>query len=215
LGSGLALEHVLGQPRSLPEFNTELIRLFGQPGEAVREPGASQPARAGSEDGEAAPVACLRIRGLDQTRYGELLGHLELAGIGQQQRMFLIDQSLGWWVYWPPEYESVQREKTLRAIRAAGVRDALPISKGAMAQAFSLGVFATEEQAQTHRNRLRSRGLEKAEFGPRPGVAEREIHLLCMLRDEAQRDKLLLGLPTGVEAVERGECPEVRGASEP
>jgi len=145
----------------------------------------------------------------------ELQAVLEGAGIGPQQRMFLLDESLGWWVFWPPEYEAGQREKALRAIKAAGVRDAIPITKGAMAQAFSLGVFANEEQAVIHRNRLRSRGLDKAEHGPRPGVAEKEIRLVCMLGGGEQRDKLQAALPAGVTMVERDECPDVEMSPAP
>jgi hypothetical protein len=209
LASGLALEHWLGQPRGLPEFNADLVRLLGAP-ESGKSRRPAVPAV--DEPQPQAPVslsACLKIGGFDQARYGELLAMLESAGIGPQQRMFLINQSLGWWVFWPPEYEAGEREKALRAIRAAGVGDAIPIVKGPMAQAYSLGVFATEEQAVTHRNRMRSRGLDKAEHGPRPGVAAKDVHLLCTLRDEAQRERLQSGLPAGVSLVEQTECPAV------
>ena len=90
----------------------------------------------------------------------------------------------------------------------AGVKDAVPIGKGAMAQAFSLGVFSSEEQALLHRNRLRSRGLDKAEFGPRPGVSEKDAHLLCSLGGGDQLAKLRDRLPKGATLVDRSECPE-------
>jgi hypothetical protein len=211
LVSGLALEYWLNQPRELPEFNAERIRLLGQPGsgQAVEksEPAASNEATEPSEAAEP-PVACLKIADFDQSRYREIQGLLESAGIAPQQRRYLVGQSLGWWVFWPPEYEALQRDKTLQAIRAAGVRDAVPITKGPMAQAYSLGVFASEDQALLHRNRLRSRGLDKAEFGPRPGVAGKEVHLLCRLGGQEQFERLMAGLPAGVSQVERGECPE-------
>lgn len=209
LAAGLALEYWLGQPRGVPEFNVHLIRLLGHPGaDPVDRPGALKD-RTAESPAPASPSACVKVTGFDQARYLELQAVLETAGIGPQQRMFLLDQSLGWWVFWPPEYEAGQREKAQQAIRAAGVRDAIPITKGVMTQAFSLGVFANEEQAVTHRNRLRSRGLDKAEHGPRPGVAEKEIHLVCMLSGEEQRQKLQAGLPVGVSMVAREECPEV------
>lgn len=210
LATGLALEHWLAQPRGLPEFNAELIRLLGQPESGHRGQRAAPLANESKTEPQVSPSACLKITGFDQARYTELLGLLESVGIGPQQRMFLVDQSLGWWVFWPPEYEATQRVNALRAIRAAGVHDAIPIAKGPMAQAYSLGVFATEEQAVTHRNRLRSRGLDKAEHGPRPGVANNDVRLVCMLSREAQREKLQAGLPTGVSLVESGECPEVQ-----
>lgn len=208
LAAGLALEHFLSKPRGVPEFNSHLIRLLGQPDADVIG-GRQGAARSVVVPATTAPSACIKITGLDQVRYMELQAVLEGAGIGARQRMFLLDETLGWWVFWPPEYEATQRDKALRAIRAAGVRDAIPITKGAMAQAFSLGVFGNEEQAVIHRNRLRSRGLDKAEHGPRPGVAEKEVRLVCMLSGDEQRDKLQAALPAGAIIVDRAECPEV------
>lgn len=208
LASGLALEHWLRQPRGLPEFNAQHIRLLTQPeasgAKRAKAPVAETPSAA------ALPVACLKINSLDQSRYTELLAMLDGAGIPAQRRQFVVGQTLGWWVFWPPEYEALQREKALRAIRAAGIEDFLPIVKGSMAQAISLGVFAGEDQARIHRNRLRSRGLDKAEYGPRPGVAESPSHLVCMLQGPEQLEKLKTALPAGVSVADRGECPDVQ-----
>lgn len=196
---GLTVEHWLATPRSLPEFNAEMIRPLAHPdGKKAAKP-LAPPAEPAPP-----PRACLRVERLDQNRYAEVAAALQAQGVTPEQREFLLGKSLGWWVFWPPEYEAAQRDKALKAIRAVGLKDVMPISRGPLAQAFSLGMFASESQALAQRDRLRGKGLDKVELGPRPG--QEEAHILCNLASPEHLAKLRSNLPPGLAEVEMESC---------
>ncbi len=125
-------------------------------------------------------------------------------GLAGDACRFILPQTLGWWVFWPPVYEAAERERVSRSLRAAGVRDVLPIRGGAMAQAYSLGVFQFEAQALAMRDGLRQKGLGAVEYGPRP--EEGEVFLHCRVEDPEMRRRLLAAMPPEVTARPEASC---------
>lgn len=206
LAVGLGVQHI-GATRgsALVEINAEKIRNWTQP--ETYQPAAPVAAEAPAPATPAAPASgslCIDVQEPGQARYVELQALLKTAGMDDGRCVYSFDARLGWWVFWPPVYEPALRAKAVRAIQAAGVKDVLPIRQGAMAQAYSLGMFASEEQARAHRDRLRGQGLAQVEYGPRPNV--KKMRLVCRLDDDARAGGFLAGLPEWAKSAEPAEC---------
>lgn len=206
LAVGLGVEYVLANRYpDLPEFNAGKIRLWSQP--ATYKPAALPPPVTMSPEPTAAERLCLQVTDLNQARYLEIQKITGAAGWTDGQCAYRFARKLSWWVFWPPEYEAAQREKVLQASRAAGVRDVLPVTQGPMAQAFSLGVFTSEGAARQHRDGLRRKGLDRAEYGPRPGVGD--CKLSCAPAKAEQLQSLLRSLPAWAKPLAADECADM------
>lgn len=158
----------------LPELNPEQIRLLDRPPEKTRPaPVAESSSTPVAATATGVAPLCYVLEGMTPARNQEL--REALAKLGDPRNLYALvsDVALPWWVYWPPEYEAAQRDAVLKKLAQAEVRDFLAIGKGPMAQAFSLGMFPTEEPARSHRDRLRQKGLDKAEYGVRAGIDAR------------------------------------------
>lgn len=202
LAAGIGVERFASdRAPALSEFNAGKIRFWSQPA-AYKPPAATAPAVTARPAATAA--LCLEIADLNQARYLEMRKALAAAGLGTGQCSYSFDKRLAWWVFWPPEYEAGQRDKVVKAIQAAGVKDFLPISQGAMAQSFSLGVFVGEVQANQYRDALRGKGLDKVEFGPRPSMGSGRLS--CVLEEAARLDAFKAGVPGWAKPVELGLC---------
>lgn len=194
--------------RGLPEFNADKIRLLEQPPARARP---SPPVDATAAPGIETPLAeqvpttlCYKVETMDQARYQtfrDILAKLEIASGAYR---LIADNKFSWWVYWPPEYEAAQRDAVLKKFALARVRDVLPIAKGPMAQSFSLGMFPEEAPARAHRDRLRQKGLDKAEYGIRPGIGPFGIRV--KLDSPARTQALKAMLPAWAEAVDDSAC---------
>jgi hypothetical protein len=207
LGVGFGMEKLAAhRAPALNEFNAGKIRFWSQP-ETYKSAAEAAPAK----PAEAAPSPprpgrlCLDIADLSQARYREMQAVLSAAGLDAGQCSYAFDKKLGWWVYWPPEYEAALRDKVIKSIQAAGVKDVLAITQGAMAQSFSLGVFVSESQARQYRDALRGKGLAKVESGPRPSMAW--ARLGCVLNDAAKLDGFKASLPAWAKEIDAGQCP--------
>lgn len=220
---------------SFSEFNAEKIRSWSQPeayqSRSVQKPAeagtapsvptsaapevASQPstptaapAAAKVVTASAAPggnSACLALGELSQAHYQDMQTLLKNSSLGSDKCNYMFDKKLAWWVFWPPEYEASRREKVLESIHAAGVKDVMPITQGALMQAFSVGVFSAQEQARLYRDKLRSKGLDKIEYGPRPTAGQ--ALLGCRSDNPAQLSQLKASLPAWVKPVDAQKCP--------
>ncbi|MCU0841345.1 MAG: hypothetical protein MUC79_06450 [Thiobacillaceae bacterium] len=171
LAAGLALQRWQGQPRLLAGYNADKVRLLGQPGPGTAERPAAKTADAATptESPGAGPLCLVAALG-GAADYTTLRQALRDAGLDSVE--LRVDERLGWWVYWPPISDPVEQVQVLAAIGKAGVRDVAPIRRGPMARAISFGMFASEADARAHREFLRGKGLDKLEYGPRPGVGE-------------------------------------------
>lgn len=214
LAIGFGMEHFdAGRAPVLNEFNAGKIRFWSQPDSyKPSAPAALKPAeeiaKPAVENG-----LCLEIADLSQAHYQEMRTLLKSAGLDGGQCVYSFDKKLAWWVFWPPEYEAVQRDKAIKAIQAAGVKDVLPITQGAMAQAFSLGVFTGETQANQHRDALRGKGLDKVEHGPRPSMGSGRLG--CMADASGKLGGFRAGLPAWVKPVETQLCGLAAGQPAP
>lgn len=202
LAAGIGVErYARDRVPALSEFNAGKIRFWSQPAAYKPPPAAAAPVSA--ETAKPADVLCLEIADLNQARYQEMDTALKASGLAGQCS-YSFDKRLAWWVFWPPEYEAGRRDKVVKAIQAAGVKDFLPITQGAMAQAFSLGIFAGEAQALQYRDALRGKGLDKVEFGPRPSMGSGRLG--CALNEPGRLAAFRSGLPAWARPVAEGLC---------
>jgi hypothetical protein len=115
------------------------------------------------------------------------------------------DESTRWWVYIPPlptRQAAVQREAELKK---QGVEDSSVIAEESnFRHAISLGVFRSEEAANSRAEALRKRGVEGVAVAPRDGAGARTY---VQLREapEAVRMKLI-GLRERFPGAEVREC---------
>jgi hypothetical protein len=199
LNSFLALQYWGGRDRALPEFNADKIQLLDQPKQAVKT--AVQEAAPPS----ATPLGlCYRVNNMDQARYQEFREAMNKLDLEAGRLRLITDNALPWWVYWPPEYEAAQRDSAIKKFGLAGVRQVLPIKKGAMAQSFALGLYPDEARARAQRDALRQKGLDKAEYGIRPAIGGFILHLTPP--NEARQEALKALMPAWAELLETQAC---------
>jgi len=214
---GIGVQYlVAGLTPALHEFNPGKIRFWSQP--ETYKPGPPAKPDNQAANPAAQTSVCLEITGLSQARYQDMRALLKSAGLDGGLCTYQFDKGLSWWVFWPPEYEAAQRDKVIKAIQAAGIKDVQPIAQGAMAQAYSLGVFVGEAQAHRFRDELRGKGLDKVDFGPRPNL--KSGRLGCQSDDVVKLAGLTANLPTWATKVAPPRCglaggPETESGAEP
>jgi len=198
----MAWDHWGHLERDLPELNPEKIRLLDRPPEKTRPaPVAGTPSSPATAAESGVAPLCYAVEGMTPARNLELREALAKLGDARGAYALISEVALPWWVFWPPEYEAAQRDAVLKKLTQAEIKDFLAIGKGPMAQSFSLGMFPTEAQAMSHRDRLRQKGLDKAEYGIRAGIDAR----LRFVVDTPGRAEAVKGvLPVWVKPA---DCP--------
>ncbi|NCS65433.1 MAG: hypothetical protein GW787_04650 [Betaproteobacteria bacterium] len=204
LGFGAGLRYVeANRMPGFDELNAEKIHLWSQPRMyQPRTPVA--PPLAADSTAAVRNTLCLALENISQANFQDLQTLMQANGIDSAQCTYEFDKKLAWWVFWPPEYEAARRDKALQSIHAAGVKDVLPIIQGAMAQAFSVGVFISASQARQYRDSLRSKGLDKIEYGPRPGIGY--LRLGCQVDEPDRLARFETALPAWAKPVDAAQC---------
>jgi hypothetical protein len=111
----------------------------------------------------AAPAACLEwgiFAGPDVARAERALASLELPE-GQVERA--VTDAGGYWVHMPPHKNKAEADRKVRELRNLGVTEFFVVQDaGPWRNAISLGIFRTEEGAQTFLAGLKQRGVRSA-----------------------------------------------------
>ena len=144
------------------------VKLVGAmdraPAEKPRAPAKKVPSpSAAAKAAIAAPVACLEwgnFAGPSVARAETALARLGLAA-GQVERV-VIDAG-AYWVHIPPLKTKGEADRKVRELRDFGVTEFFVVQDlGPWRNAISLGIFRTEEAAQTFLAGLRKRGVRSA-----------------------------------------------------
>ena len=194
LAGGLAMERWRGEPRLLLGYNADKVRLLGQPQKRRAENG-----QAGVEAGR----LCYTVHLTDSAIYPALRQALE--EVGAAHYALSVGEALGWWVYWLPIDDAAERLRRLEAARAAGVKDAIHIRRGPLANSISLGMFGSDAEARVHSEALAGKGLEKVQYGPRLGI---ETAVLEVPAGDRGRLEKLRERQEGRLQLEERQCPE-------
>jgi hypothetical protein len=90
-----------------------------------------------------------------------------------------IEQDIGYWVYFPPLKNKAAVNRKLAEIKALGIREYFVVqASGHWHNAISLGVFKTQEAAQSFLHGLNAKGVHTAQVGERANKLKSTIFML-------------------------------------
>jgi hypothetical protein len=124
-----------------------------------------------------APV-CLEwgdFSGPDLARATAALSAMQLADKLSQRQ---IEQDIGYWVYFPPLRNKTAVNRKVAEIKALGINEYFVVQAGRWKNAISLGVFKTQEAAQSFLQGLHTKGVHTARVGERASKLKSTIFML-------------------------------------
>jgi len=204
-----------GNQVSQLQINPDRIKLLKAAGGALPEtpptaaksipPAAPKPA-------PAVPAACLEwgiFAGPNVARAEGALAQLELPA-GQVERV--VTDAGGYWVHIPPLKTKAEVDRKARELRDLGVTEFLVVQDaGQWRNAISLGIFRTDEAAQTFLAKLKQAGVRSAI------AARRENFLKQVAFYVREPDEATVARVTALQQefpgseVKAGPCPEAKG----
>jgi hypothetical protein len=117
------------------------------------------------------PAACLEwgiIAGPDVVRADAALARLELRADSVRR---VMSDAAGYWVHIPALKNKAELDKKMSEVKAFGVTDVSAVQDSGLGRnAISLGIFSTEEAAQTRLATLKAKGVRSAVVEPREGI---------------------------------------------
>jgi len=108
----------------------------------------------------------------DRVRAQARLEPLDLGKLITQRKVKVI---ANYWVFIPPLANKAAVDKRVAELKAQGVRDIVPIELGPQQLAISLGVFRSEEAAQTRLAALQAEGVKTARVGSRAQSVQQNV----------------------------------------
>jgi hypothetical protein len=131
---------------------------------------------------------------------------LEPLALGPRLAQRRTEEVASWWVYIPAQGTRLGALRKAAELKDLGVEQYFIVQEdGEHRWALSLGVFRSEEAAQSHLNVLRDRGVRSARVGPRDTVVPR-IWLQVKSLD-APLQARLKEIARQVEGTELRDCP--------
>jgi SPOR domain len=136
------------------------------PAEPARIPLTQKPAAS-----LAASPGCLELGGFTLTDYARAEKALEPLALGARLVQRRIDETVGWWVFIPPQGSRQGALKKAAELKALGINDYYIMGEeGDSPWALSLGVFRSEQAALARLAKLRELGVRTALVGSRDTV---------------------------------------------
>jgi hypothetical protein len=148
-----------------PPLNPEKIRLLSAPVAASAVAASAVVAQTAATSANAACMEWGDFVGDDLDRADTALGAFKL---GDQLGRREVEHTIGYWVYIPSQHSHSKAEKKVAELKALGVKDYYIVQdSGKWLNAVSLGVFKTEEAAQSYLQGLQKQGVKSAVVGER------------------------------------------------
>lgn len=153
----------------------------------------------GAARAEPAAEKCLAWAGLSSVDADALEAALANERFAALRRVrHSIPEVKSWWVFMPPLANKAEAEKKAGELRRLGIDEYFIVQDaGPNRYAISLGIFSSEQAAETHLAGLRAKGVRSARVGGRPGPREASVTVeasgpasLLDAVDEALRDTL-------------------------
>jgi hypothetical protein len=89
-------------------------------------------------------------------------------GLGARVSAVEVQAVAGWWVYIPPLQGRAEVDRKIAELAERGVNEYFAVENGSeMHNSISLGIFRSEEAANSHLQSLRARGVRSAQVGRR------------------------------------------------
>ena len=160
-----------------PALNKEMIRLPNEP-ESVQVLAAASPVAVSATNPrleaplqaavKSKELACLEwggFSGSDLARAGAALDALQL---GDRLSRYQVEHDTGYWVYFPPLKNREAINKKIGELKARGIDEYFVVQEaGRWRNAISLGVFKTQEAAQSFLEVMKAKRVRTAEVGKR------------------------------------------------
>jgi hypothetical protein len=193
----------------------EKIRLLPTaeraPAGMPRVPGKAAPA-APPKSASALPAACLEwgnFAGPGLARAELALAELQLAP-GQLERA-VVDAG-GYWVHIPPLKTKGEADRKVRELRDLGVTEFFVVQDaGPWRNAISLGIFRTDEAAQTFLAGLRKRGVRSAIAARRENFLKQVAFYVREPNEETIARLTLIQQEFPGSELKAGPCPAAQG----
>ena len=177
------------------------------PAEKPRKPAKPAPPAA-PKTAIVAPVACLEwgnFAGPGITRAEAALAQLGLAP-GQVERV-VVDAG-GYWVHIPPLKTKIEADRKVRELIDLGVTEFFVVQDaGPWRNAISLGIFRTEEGAQTFLAGLRKRGVRSAIVARRENFLKQVAFYLREPSEAAVAQLTVIQQEFPGTEIKAGPCP--------
>lgn len=114
--------------------------------------------------------------GSDLERATAALSAMQLADKLSQRQ---IEQDIGYWVYFPPLRNKAAVNRKIAEIKGLGIREYFVVQgSGRWHNAISLGVFKTQEAAQSFLHDMNAKGVHTAQVGERASKLKSTIFML-------------------------------------
>lgn len=160
--------------RAQPALHEDKIRLLDMRETATSVEAAPVPAPAGAH-----AAVCLEwgeFSGTDLARATAALSALQLGDkLGQRE----VEHNIGYWVYIPPLKDKVAVSQKIAQLKARGVQEYFVVTEaGDWHNAISLGVFKTQDAAQSFLGNLRTKGVVSAQAGERASKFKVTVFML-------------------------------------
>jgi len=108
----------------------------------------------------------------DRARALTSLEPLDLGKLISQKKIEVVTN---YWVFIPPLANKAAADKRVAELKAQGIRDVIAMDGGPQRFAISLGVFRTEEAAQSRLAALQAQGVTLAKVGPRAQSVQQSV----------------------------------------
>ena len=131
---------------------------------------------------------------------------LEPLALGPRLGQRRTEEAAGWWVFIPPQDSRAGALKKAQELKALAINDYFIVQdEGPHRWAVSLGVFRTEEAAQSRLATLRSQGVRTAQVGARDTIVPKVW--LQVKGVDATLEARLRDIAREIEGSELRSCP--------
>lgn len=176
-GDGLIVDEQLAQAQ--PALYEEKIRLLATPVTVPAEPPVvvAESAPSATKPDELACLEWADFSGADLTRATAALSALQL---GDKLSQHQVEHTIGYWVYIPPSRNKTAVAQKIAQLKARGIDEYFVVpDAGPWLNAISLGVFKTQEAAQSFLDDLqRTRDVRTAQIGERASKFKTTVFVL-------------------------------------
>jgi len=171
--AGAQQEVQASPPEVVASLPTENIGAMGTTPQAVETAAASIDAEVNRE-APSPTEFCYTLGPFPKREDAETIRQLlQLSASATNVRREAQEQHIGYWVVIPPLETESEAIAKVRALKAAGITDVWRFTRGSLANAISLGLFAREKLARTHSENISSKGFAT---DVRPRYAERSTY---------------------------------------
>ena len=141
----------------------EQIRIL-----SPREAGVAAAAKPAAPRPETDLRACAEWGSFSVTDAEKAEKALAPLALGARLAQRRVEEFAGWWVYFPPQGGKAAAAKKAAELKALAIEDYfIVLEEGPWRWALSLGVFKTEEAANSRLEALRAKGVRTAQLGQR------------------------------------------------